>query len=88
MALTGRVISSGYRKDQYDLKSNIGLPATMGVPLNLPAGLCTLTPVAGTVTANGVTMNTIIKLLPTGLNQQPVSYYVADSIATIQSNGT
>jgi len=90
MALTGRVITSAYRKNQYDLTTARGIPATMGVPINLPSALCQLSPAPSGTTANGVTMNSIIELLPSGLyhNGQSTFYYSADSVATLQTNGT
>lgn len=90
MALTGRVIFHGYRKNQYDLKNPFGTPATQGVPLNFPAALCALRPAPTSTTANGVTMNSIITFLPTGLyhNGQADEYYSADTVATLQTNGT
>ena len=88
MALTGRVITSAYRKNQYDLKSNIGAPALMGVPVNLPGALCLLTPAKSGTTANGVTMQSIIELLPTGLNQPSDFFYSADTVSTLNTNGS
>lgn len=90
MALTGRVIFHGYRKNQNDLKKSDGTPAYQGVPLNLPAALCTLKPAPANTTANGVTMNSIIELLPTGLykNGQSTLYYSADTVATLNTNGS
>jgi hypothetical protein len=90
MAMTGRVIFHGYRKNQYDLKNLAGGPATQGVPQNLPANLCSIRPVDQATTANGVTMNSIIELLPPGLykNGQSTLYYSADTVATLQTNGT
>lgn len=90
MALTGRVIFHAYRKNQYDLKNAAGGPATQGVPRNLPAALCNLEPAPVNTTANGVTMQSIIELLPTGLyhNGQPTIYYSADTVATLNTNGS
>lgn len=90
MALTGRVIFHAYRKNQYDLKNAAGNPATQGIPRNLPAALCNLTPAPASTTANGVTMNSIIELLPTGLynNGQSIYYYSADTVATLNTNGS
>jgi hypothetical protein len=90
MALTGRVIFHAYRKNQYDLKNAAGNPATQGVPRNLPAALCILSPAPASTTANGVTMNSIIELLPTGLykNGQSTCYYSADTVATLNTNGS
>lgn len=90
MALTGRVIFHGYRKNQYDLKNPDGTPALQGVPLNLPAALCLLKPAPASTTANGVTMQSIITLLPSGLykNGQATDYYSADTVATLNTNGS
>jgi len=90
MALTGRVISSIYRKDQYDLKNAAGGPATQGIPFNLPSAHCLLYPAPANTTANGVTMQSIIELLPTGLyqNGQSHKYYSADTVATLNTNGS
>ncbi len=90
MALTGRVIFHGYRKNQYDLKNLAGGPATQGISFNLPAPLCTIKPVDEATTANGVTMNSIIEMLPSGLykNGQSTIYYSADTVATLNTNGS
>jgi len=90
MAMTGRVITSAYRKNQYDLKNPLGTPATQGVPINLPGALCQVYPAPPNTTANGVTMNSIIELMPPGLylNGQSQKYYSADTVATLQTNGT
>lgn len=90
MALTGRVNASIYRKDQYDLKSNIGAPATMGVPQSFPTNLCNFYPAPSGTTANGVTMVTIIEELPSGLYNNGMShkYYTADTITTLNTNGS
>lgn len=90
MAATGRIITSAYRKNQYDLKNPLGTPATQGVPINLPGALCLLSPAPSGLTANGVTMNSIIELLPSGLynNGQSTKYYSADTVATLNTNGS
>lgn len=90
MALTGRVIFHAYRKNQYDLKDAAGAPAASGVPRNLPAALCNLEPAPANTTANGVTMQSIIELLPIGLykNGQSIFYYSADTVATLNTNGS
>lgn len=90
MAMTGRIIFWGYRKNQYDLKNPAGNPATQGVPFNLPNGLCNVYPAPASTTANGVTMQSIIEFIPQGLykNGQSDKYYSADTVATLQTNGT
>lgn len=89
MALTGRIIASIYRKNQYDLKSAIGAPATQGIDESFPGALCLFYPVPPTnpVTANGVTMASIIELLPTGLNQPSTKFYTDSTVAQLQTNG-
>lgn len=88
MALTGRIIASIYRVGGNDLRNAAGNPATQGVPHTLPSAQCYAYPVPYPgVTANGVTMASIIKLLPTGLNQPATLFYTADSLATLQTNG-
>lgn len=90
MALTGRVIFHAYRKNQYDLKDAAGNPAISGVSTNLAGALCNLSPAPANTLANGVTMQSIIELLPTGLykNGQSTIYYSADTVATLNTNGS
>lgn len=40
------------------------------------------------VTANGVTMNSVIEVYPTGLNQPSVKYYTDSTTAQLISNGS
>lgn len=90
MAMTGRLITSAYRKNQYDLKNAAGGPATQGVPINLPGALCALKPAPPNTTAAGVTMQSIIEFLPSGIynNGQSIFYYSADTVATLNTNGS
>lgn len=90
MALTGRVIFFGYRKNQYDLKDANGNPAINGVALNLPAALCTLSPAPANTLANGATMQSIIELLPTGLyhNGQSTKYYSGSTVDQLNTAGS
>lgn len=88
MALTGRVITSAYRKNQYDLKNTSGTPATQGVSINLAGALCNLKPAPANTVANNVTMLSIIELLPTGLNQLSTCYYSPDTVAQLNTNGS
>lgn len=90
MAMTGRIIFWGYRKNQYDLKDPAGNPAVQGVPYNLSNNYCNVYPAPANTKANGVTMQSIIEFLPPGLyhNGQSDKYYSADTVATLQTNGT
>jgi len=83
MALTGRIITSIYRRDQYDIPN-----ALMGRSNSFPSAQCVIFATAPGETANGVTMNSVIQLLPSGLNQQSVRYYSADTVATLNTNGS
>lgn len=90
MAMTGRLITWAYKKNQYDLKDPAGHPAVQGVPINLSNQFCNVTPAPANYLANGVTMQSVIEFLPPGLyhNGQSDKWYSADPVATIQSNGT
>ncbi len=89
------VLSSIYRINDNDLYSGyttdsgnriIKNPATRGVPNSFPSNLVRFYPIAdGPVVANGVTMNSIIALLPTGLNQPEKRFYTADTVAALNT---
>lgn len=76
---------TAYRRNQYDLVNANGTPATSGITYGFPVeGFAAYPCPSGTV-ANGVTMNTIVEVVPTGLNQTPVFFYTNASVATINS---
>lgn len=87
-ALTNRIVFSAYRKNQFDLNSALGVPAIQGVSQNLPNALCNIYPAPANTIANGVTMQSIIEELPTGLykNGQSTKYYTPTDIATLQTS--
>lgn len=87
MALTGRIIASIYRIGQNDLKNPAGTPAVQGISHSLPSAQCAFYALPAGTTANGVTMASIIELLPTGLNQPVKKYYTDSSISSLQTNG-
>ena len=78
-----------YRRNQYDLSNPDGTAATHGVLFSLPTANLQVQPT--TVIANGVQMNSLILLYPSGLNQPPVKLYsdgtVAGLIAAINGGG-
>lgn len=77
-----------YRINQHDLKNADGAPASAGRLHSFPSGLTFIEPApAGTVAA-GVTMLSIINLLPTGLNQPSKKYYSAADVATLSTAAT
>lgn len=76
--------ASIYRINENDLKSAPSIAATQGVPHSFPSqGIRSYPITTGTVTANGVTMNSIIALLPTGLNQPEKKFYTPLTVAQI-----
>ena len=78
-----------YRRNQYDLSNPNGTPATSGVLFTLPTVNLQVQPT--TVVANGVQMNSLILMYPSGLNQPAEKLYtnqtVAELIAAINGGG-
>ena len=78
-----------YRRNQYDLTNPNGTPATSGVLFSLPTVNLQVQPT--TVVANGVQMNSLILMYPSGLNQPGEKLYtnatVAGLIAAINGSG-
>jgi len=78
-----------YRRNQYDLTNPNGTPATSGVLFSLPTADLQVQP--STVVANGVQMNSLILIYPSGLNQPAERLYsnatVAGLIAAINGGG-
>jgi hypothetical protein len=77
-----------YRINQYDLKNPDGAPASQGILRSFPSALTQMYPAPAGTTAAGVTMQSIIELLPTGLNQPAVKYYSAADVATLNTAAT
>ena len=76
---------TAYRRNQYDLLNANGTPATSGIEYGFPVeGFAAYPCPSGTV-ANGVTMNSIVEVVPTGLNQVPVLFYTTSTVAQINS---
>jgi hypothetical protein len=78
-----------YRRNQYDLTNPNGTPATSGVLFSLPTVTLQVQPT--TVVANGVQMNSLILMYPSGLNQPAEKLYsnatVAGLISAINGGG-
>lgn len=78
-----------YRRNQYDLSNPNGTPATSGVLFSLPTANLQVQPT--TVVANGVQMNSLVLIYPSGLNQPAEKLYtdatVAGLIAAINGGG-
>ena len=78
--------ASIYRINEADLKTILGttsVPAVQGIGHSFPTQGIRIYPVQGTVTANGVTMASIIALLPQGLNQPEKRFYSPSTVATL-----
>jgi hypothetical protein len=76
---------TAYRRNQYDLLNPNGTPATSGIAYGFPVeGFVAYPAPSGTV-ANGVTMNSIVEVAPTGLNQVSVLFYTTSTVAQINS---
>lgn len=76
---------TAYQRNQYALKNADGTPATSGIVFGFPVDSFLAYPCPSGTTANGVTMNTIVEVIPTGLNQTSVYYYTTATVATLNS---
>jgi hypothetical protein len=76
---------TAYQRNQYALKNANGTPATSGIVFGFPVDTFLAYPCPSGTTANGVTMNSIVEVLPTGLNQTSVYYYTTSTVAQLNS---
>lgn len=76
---------TAYQRNQYALNNANGTPATSGIAFGFPVESFLAYPCPSGTTANGVTMNTIVEVIPTGLNQTSVYYYTTATVATLNS---
>ena len=83
MALTGRIVASIYKVGSYDIPN-----ALPGRSNSFPSGVCMIFATAPGVTSNGVTMNSVIRLLPTGLKVDPTDYYTDSTVTQLNTNGS
>jgi hypothetical protein len=85
MAGTGRIKASIYRHGNYNF------PGVTGRFNTFPAALTHLYPAPAGTTVNGVTMQTVVQLLPSGLQtpkDDQLTYYAAASITDIETAST
>lgn len=75
--------ASIYRINQYDLNTAQGIPATQGILHSFSPDTVRIRDVKGTVAANGVTMLSIISLLPDGLTVKEKDFYTPTAQATL-----
>ncbi len=76
---------TAYQRNQYPLKNADGTPATSGIVFGFPVDTFLAYPCPSGTTANGVTMNSIVEVLPTGLNQVSTYYYTTATVAQINT---
>lgn len=87
MALTGpRITASAYEINGGALERKGGTPNGRTQNIAFGPGVMFYAAPANTK-ANGVTINAIIQLLPTGLNVQPTKIGVVQTVAEIISGG-
>jgi len=67
--------------------ANSGNPS-MGKSNSFPSAGVRFEPNDPLTTIGTVTINSIITLLPTGLNNKPFKFYVADTVATLNNAAT
>lgn len=75
--------ASIYRIGPNDLNTARGIPAIQGITMSFPTDQIRIEAAKPGETAIGITMNTIIKLLPEGLNQAEKSFYTPTATATV-----
>ena len=83
MALTSRVVVNVYGKDAYDISKGTAygrknyFPNTGTLIYDAPIN----------TTYMGVTVNSVVELLPTGLQVDSKKYYCVETVATLVTNG-
>lgn len=85
MAGTGRIIASIYRQGTYPFSGN------QGKTNYFPSALTHVYPAPAGITVNGVTMLSVIQLLPSGLTtpkDDSLTYYSAETPDAIQTAST
>jgi hypothetical protein len=76
---------TAYQRNQYALLNSDGTPATSGIAYGFPVNTIAAYPAPANTVANGVTMNSIVEVAPTGLNQVPVLFYTTSTVAQINT---
>ena len=76
---------TAYQRNQYALLNPNGTPATSGIAYGFPVNTIAAYPAPANTVANGVTMNAIVEVAPTGLNQVAVLFYTTSTVAQINA---
>ena len=61
---------------------------TQGSLQSFPSAGTRFYPAEPSSVINGVTVNSVIVLLPTGLNNKPLKFYSVDTVTTLNTNAT
>lgn len=66
----------------------IPLGGNNGVLHSFPSAGTRFYPTDAGSTISGVTVNSVVLLLPTGLNVKPLKFYSVDTVSTLNTNAT
>ena len=80
-----KVSITAHQRNQYALLNPNGTPATSGIAYGFPVEGFVAYPAPSGFVANGVTMNSIVEVAPTGLNQVSVYFYTNATVAQINA---
>ena len=84
MAATGRIVASIYAING----SALSAAGVSGITNSFPSDITHFYDAPAATTANGVTMGSVIVVLPTGLNVNGKTYWTDSSVSTLASNGS
>ncbi len=76
----------GYRTSENNAVVPLG--GAQGALQSLPSALTRFYPAAAGDAINGVTVNSIIVMLPTGLNKGSIQYYAVETVAALNTLAT
>jgi hypothetical protein len=84
MAATARILASIYAING----SALSAAGLSGITNSFPSDLTHFYEAPAGTTANGVTMGSVIVLLPTGLNVNGKTYWTDSTVSSLASNGS
>jgi hypothetical protein len=67
------------------LNNPLGIPATAGVQVSLPSAGCVISPLTAIQVFNGANTQTLIEVLPTGLNQPSTFYFSSETVSALST---
>ena len=74
---------TAYQRNQYALLNPNGTPATSGIAYGFPVNTIAAYPAPANTVANGVQMNSLILMYPSGLNQPAEKLYSDATVAAL-----